>query len=71
MKKTFKLQDLECANCAAKMEETIAKMDGVQDVRVNFMSESMVLEAEDDRFEEVLANAKKAIKKIEPDVRVC
>ena len=71
MKKTFKLQDLECANCAAKMEEAIAKMDGVQAVRVNFMSESLVLEAADDRFEEVLANAKKAIKRIEPDVRVC
>ena len=71
MKKTFKLQDLECANCAAKMEEAIAKMDGVQAVSVNFMSESMVLEADDDRFEEVLLNAKKTIKKIEPDVRVC
>lgn len=71
MKKTFKLQDLECANCAAKMQDAIAKIDGVEDVSVNFMRASMTLDAADDRFDEILETAKKTIRKIEPDVRVC
>lgn len=68
MKKTIKLQDLDCANCAAKIESAIAKLDGVDSVRVSFMSQRMVLEARDDLFEEVLAAAKRAAKKIGPDL---
>ena len=70
MKKTFRLQDLDCANCAAKMEDGIKKLDGVQFVSINFMRQSMILEAEDSSFEQVLESAKKVIKKIEPDVLV-
>ena len=68
MKKTIKLQDLDCANCAAKMESAIAKLDGVDSVRVSFLSQRMVLEARDDRFEEVLTAAKRTAKKIGPDL---
>ena len=68
MKKTIKLQDLDCANCAAKIESAIAKLDGVDSVRVSFLSQRMVLEARDDGFEEVLAAAKKVAKKIGPDL---
>lgn len=68
MKKTIKLQDLDCANCAAKIEGAIAKLDGVTDVKVNFMGQKMILEAPDDRFDAVLAEAKKTAKKIEPDL---
>lgn len=68
MKRTIKLQDLECANCAAKIESAIAKMEGVIDVRVNFLSQKMMLEVTDDKFDEVLAAAKKVAKKIEPDL---
>jgi len=68
MKKTIKFQDLDCANCAAKIESAIAKLDGVDSVRVSFMSQRMVLEARDDLFEDVLAEAKKAAKKIGPDL---
>lgn len=68
MKKTFKLQDLDCANCAAKIESAIAKLDGVTDVKVNFMGQKMVLEASDERFEALLAEAKKAALKVEPDL---
>jgi Copper chaperone len=70
MKKTFKLQELGCANCAAKMEAAIAKLDGVAGVTVNFMRQKMELEAADDRFDAILGEAVKIIKKIEPDVVV-
>lgn len=70
MKKTFKLEDLDCANCAAKMEKAVSKLDGVSAVRVNFMQQSMMLEAEDDKFDAVLKAAQKAMKKIEPDVTI-
>lgn len=68
MRKTIKLQDLDCANCASKVENAIAKIDGVIDVRVNFMGQKMILEAPDDIFEVILAEAKSAAKKIEPDI---
>ena len=70
MKKIIKLIDLECAHCAAKMEDAIRRLDGVTGVSISFMSQKMVLEAPDDRFDSVLAEAKKIIKKIEPDVTV-
>ena len=70
MKKTYKLEDLDCANCAAKMERAIAKIDGVRAVSISFMTQRMALEAEDDRFEDVLQKASKACRKIEPDCRI-
>lgn len=68
MKKTIKLQDLDCANCASKIENAISKIDGVIDVKVNFMGQKMILEAADERFDNILAAAKKAAKKIEGDL---
>ena len=70
MKKTFKLEDLDCANCAAKMEAAIKKLDGVKDASVSFMTQKMTIEAEDDRFDEVVKAAVKCIAKVEPDYRV-
>lgn len=70
MKKTIKLQDLDCANCAAKIENTIAKIDGVTNVKVNFMSQKMILEAPDDKFDDILIKAKSVAKKIEPDLEI-
>ena len=67
MKKTFKLTDLDCAHCAAKMEEAIAKIDGVNSVSVNFMTQKMKLDASDERFDEILDEAIAICKKIEPD----
>ena len=46
MKKKFKLQDLDCANCAAKMEESIKKIDGVNDAVVSFMTQKMTVDAD-------------------------
>lgn len=70
MKKTFKLSDLDCAHCAAKIEGAVKKISGVTNVEVNFLSQKMVLEAADDRFQEIVDEAVKLIKKIEPDVTV-
>ena len=69
MKKTFKLLDLDCAHCAAKIEGAVKKISGVTNVEVNFLSQKMVLEAADDRFQ-IAEEAVKLIKKIEPDVTV-
>lgn len=70
MKKTIKLIDLDCAHCAAKIQKAVQKIDGVTSVEVNFLSQKMVLDAPDDRFDAVLSEAKTLIKKIEPDVTV-
>ena len=67
MRKAFKLQDLDCANCAAKMENGIKNIDGVKSATVSFMTQKLVLEADDDRFDEVLDEAERVCKKIEPD----
>lgn len=67
MKKVFKLQDLDCANCAAKMEKAISRLEGVQSVRINFMTQKMTLEADDERFDSLIEEAQKAIHRIEPD----
>lgn len=68
MKMTYRLTGLDCANCAAKMEAAISKLDGVSSASVNFMTTKMVLEAQDDKMTEVLAAAERIIKKIEPQV---
>lgn len=68
MKKVYMMEDLGCANCAAKMEAAIAKLDGVEQVQINFMRQSLTLQAQDELFEDVLKKTKKIIRKIEPDV---
>lgn len=70
MKKRFQLKDLDCANCAAKMEEAINKIDGVNSATVSFLSQKMTLDAADDRFDEIVKQAAKVCKKIEPDCTI-
>ena len=70
MKKTYELEDLECAACAAKMERKISKIKGVDSVEVNFLTQKMTVEADDGIFEEVIDEAVKLIAKVEPDCRV-
>lgn len=67
MKKKFKLQDLDCANCAAKMEEAIKKIQGVSDANVSFMTQKITIEAEDGRFDEIMQEVVAVCKKVEPD----
>ena len=70
MKKTFKMIDLDCANCAAKMEAAIKKIDGVQDATVSFMTQKLTIQADDARFDAVVQEAVKACKKGEPDCEI-
>ena len=70
MKKTFKMVDLECAHCAAKMEDAIRKLDGVNEVSISFMTQKLVLDADDARFEQIVDEAAKICKKVEPDCRI-
>ena len=70
MRRSFKLEDLDCANCAAKMEDAISKLPGVTKVSVNFMAQKMILEADDAVFDSVLKEAEKTIAKVEPDCRI-
>ncbi|MBO5513966.1 MAG: cation transporter [Mogibacterium sp.] len=70
MKKKFKLIDLDCANCAAKMEDAIKKIDGVTDASVSFMTQKMTIEADDAVFDDVVRQAVECISKVEPDCQV-
>ena len=68
MKKTYVLDNLDCANCAAKIENAVQEIEGVISASVSFMSGKLVLEAEEERFEEILDAAEKLIAKVDSDV---
>ena len=70
MKKKFNLEDLDCANCAAKMEEAIKKIDGVNNASVNFITQKMMVDADDDKFEAIMDEVVKVCKKVEPDCNI-
>ena len=70
MKKRFDLEDLDCANCAAKMEAAIKKIDGVKDAGVNFLTQKMTIDAEDARFDEIMKEVVRVCRKVEPDCRI-
>ena len=70
MKKTFELEDLDCANCALKMQEAILKIPGVQNCEVSFIKQKMTLESDDADFDKILKQAVKTIAKVEPDCTV-
>lgn len=70
MKKSFELEDLDCAVCAQKMEDSIRKIDGVIDVSVSYIMQKLVLEADDQKFDEILKKVIKACKRVEPDCRI-
>lgn len=70
MKKTFRLEELDCANCAAKMERAISEMPEVNSVSVNFMAQKMVIDIDEDKFDATMKKVQKAIAKVEPDCTV-
>ena len=70
MKKTFMLEDLDCAHCAAKMEDAINKLEGVNKDTVNFLAQKMTVDAVDDRFDEIMQEIVKVCKKVEPDCEI-
>ena len=66
MKKKFKCE-VDCANCAQKLQDALSKLDGVDEVSVNFMTQKLTLAAADERFDEVFAAVVQKAKQIEPD----
>lgn len=70
MKKVIAMQDLDCANCAAKMEQAIRKIDGVQSCSINFMLQRMTLELDEENATDIINQIKVAVRKIEPDCRL-
>lgn len=70
MKKVYKLEELDCANCAAKMEDAINKIEGVTKATVSFMAQKLTIEADDDKMDAVVKECAKVIKKVEPDCRI-
>lgn len=70
MRKVYKLDNLDCANCAAKMEDAIKKIDGVKNASMRFMTQKLVIEADEDRMESILDQVVAVCKKIEPDMTI-
>ena len=70
MKKVFKLEGLNCAHCAAKIEEKVSKLEGVKSVVINFMTTKMTLESVDENIVDVIEKVKKLINEVEPDVNM-
>lgn len=66
MKKTYKIE-IDCANCAAKVEEAIKKIDGVNEASVNFMTQKMILDVDENNEKKIIKLVKKTAKRIEPD----
>ncbi len=70
MRKTIRMEDLDCANCAAKMEEAIRKIEGVSYVSISFMAQKMIIEADDHRFDDIMKQVVKAVKKVDRNCEV-
>ncbi|MGQ5426594.1 cation transporter [Thermophilibacter sp. ZX-H3] len=70
MRKSFKLDEIDCANCARKLQDELARVDGVDAVSVNFMTQKLTLSAADDRFDDVLGRVVALAAKIEPDCEI-
>lgn len=70
MKKTYKLQNLDCAHCAAKMERGIQKLKGVSDAKVSFMTSRLTIEADDEGFDNIMRDVIAVCRKIEPDCKI-
>lgn len=68
MRKVFKLQDLDCANCAAKMEDAISKIDGVEKATMSFMTQKLTIVADDGRFNEIMDEVERVCSRVEPDM---
>ena len=70
MRKSFRLDEIDCANCARKLQDELARVDGVDAVSVNFLTQKLTLSAADDRFDDVLGRVVALAAKIEPDCEI-
>lgn len=70
MKRTYNLEDLDCAVCAEKMANAIRKIDGVEEADVSFLMQKLTVSADDSRFDDIMKQVVKACKKVEPDCKI-
>ena len=70
MKKKFKIKGIDCANCAAQLEEKIKKVEGVESASISFFTEKMIIECSEENLNEIIKNVKKLVKREEPDVTI-
>lgn len=70
MKKSYRIENIDCANCAEKLENSLKKIEGVIELKINFLMQKIIVEADAENFEKVLANIKAHAKKIEPQVLI-
>lgn len=70
MQKNYKFIGLDCANCAAKVESAINKISGVNSASVNFITQKLLIDIDDERFDEIMNDVIKLCKKVEPDFKI-
>ena len=70
VKNTYMMEDLDCAHCAAKMEEQIRKLEGVSEVSINFFAQKMIIELDEERAEDIMNQAQRAVKKVDPNCSI-
>jgi copper chaperone CopZ len=70
MKKQYQMIELDCANCAAKMERAIKKIAGVNQASINFMMQKLTIDAEDNRFDAIMEEVASICRRIEPDCKI-
>ena len=70
MKRVYKLEGLDCADCAAKLERRLAAIEGITSANINFMTLKCTLEAEAEKMNEIIEKAMEIIKVEQPDVEV-
>ena len=70
MRKSFRLDEIDCANCARKLQDELAQLDGVEAVSVNFLTQKLTLTAADERFDEVLDRVVALVARVEPDCEI-
>ncbi len=68
MRKTYNMIDLDCANCAMRMEQNIAKLNGVRYISVNFLTQKMIIDIDDGfNYDEVMKYVRKTVQIINSD----
>lgn len=70
MKRNYELEDLDCANCAQKMQDAICKIEGVHSASVSFISQKLTIDADDEKFDDIMKKVVKVCKKVEPDCTI-
>ena len=70
MRKSFRIDEIDCANCARKLQDALARVEGVTSISINFMTQKLTLEAADDQFDAVLDRVIRLASRIEPDCEI-